>query len=74
MRRIGREEVRMKKYVGIGVYDAVAEGNIAVYGKEEYVPEKVYRGDLPGEKARLEAGYYLFATATSAVPPWPSSF
>ena len=42
MRRIGREEVRMKKYVGIGVYDAVAEGNIAVYGKEEYVPEKVY--------------------------------
>ena len=45
----------MKKYVGIGVYDAVAEGNIAVYGKEEYVPEKVYRGDLPGEKARLEA-------------------
>ncbi len=55
MRRIGREEVRMKKYVGIGVYDAVAEGNIAVYGKEEYVPEKVYRGDLPGEKARLEA-------------------
>lgn len=45
----------MKKYVGIGVCGAVAEGKIAIYGKEDYVPEKVYRGDVPGEKARLEA-------------------
>ncbi len=45
----------MKKYVGIGVYGAVAEGKIAIYGKEDYAPEKVYRRDVPGEKARLEA-------------------
>lgn len=43
----------MKKYVGKGVYGAVAIGKISLYQKQEAVVKRVHITDVENEKARL---------------------
>lgn len=45
----------MKKYIGKGVYGAIAIGKISIFKKKEATVTRVHVGDTDAEKVRLEA-------------------
>lgn len=45
----------MTKYIGKGVYGAIAQGKISVFNRQEISVKRIHITDIDGEKARVAA-------------------